>query len=125
MTRSQHRPTSRPRSPKITIERIQTGVRIEKSILKVLKALAAYHDMSLGDLLEGIVLHAFEGKPAFGAIGLARIDELKRIYGMRFDASHSHRLIERGDAAVRPTAVAAGVKKKGGGRRRVPAARRT
>jgi hypothetical protein len=43
------------------IERVQTGVRMEKRLLKVLKALAAYHDMTLGDLLEGIVLHAFDG----------------------------------------------------------------
>ena len=41
------------------IERVQTGVRVEKRLLKVLKAFAEYHDMSLGDLLEGIVMHAF------------------------------------------------------------------
>ena len=46
-----------------TIERVQTGVRIERRTLKVLKALAEYLDLSLGDLLEGLVLHAFEGKP--------------------------------------------------------------
>ncbi|MBV8201063.1 MAG: hypothetical protein JOZ15_10620, partial [Acidobacteria bacterium] len=38
------------------VERVQTGVRMEKRILKVLKALAELRDMSLGDLLEGIVL---------------------------------------------------------------------
>ena len=47
------------------VERVQTGVRIEKRLLKVLKALAEYHDLTLGDLLEGIVLHAFDGKAAF------------------------------------------------------------
>jgi hypothetical protein len=83
-----------------TVERVQTGVRLEKSILRVLRALAALHDLSLGDLLEGIVLHAFEGKPAFGPEGLARIAELKRLSGLRFDASHSHRLVERGDAGA-------------------------
>ena len=46
------------------VERVQTGVRVEKRLLKVLKALAELHDLSLGDLLEGIVLHAFEGKAA-------------------------------------------------------------
>ena len=80
----------------LVVQRVQTGVRIEKSLLRVLRALAAWHDMSLGDLLEGIVLHAFEGKPAFGREGLARIAELKRIYGLQFDASHSHRLVEHG-----------------------------
>ena len=60
-------PTSRAvRAPAVVVERTQTGVRIEKRLLKVLKALADYHDLSLGDLLEGIVLHAFEGKaPSF------------------------------------------------------------
>ena len=44
------------------VERVQTGVRIEKRTLKVLKGLAECLDLTLGDLLEGIVLHAFEGK---------------------------------------------------------------
>lgn len=76
------------------IERAQTGVRMEKRLMKVLKALAEYHDMSLGDLLEGIVLHAFEGKPPFGGQSMKRIAELKKIYGLDLNASHSHKLIE-------------------------------
>jgi predicted DNA-binding ribbon-helix-helix protein len=76
------------------VERTQTGVRMEKRILKVLKALAEYHDMSLGDLLEGIVLHAFEGKAAFGNDSLKRISDLKKIYGLDLTAAHSHKLIE-------------------------------
>jgi len=79
---------------KLTIERVQTGVRIEKHILKVLKALAEYYDISLGELLEGIVLHAFDGKCPFGEDSLARIADLKRIYGLRLDSSASHRLVE-------------------------------
>ncbi len=77
------------------IERTQTGVRIEKRILKVLKALAEYHDISLGDLLEGIVLHAFEGKTAFSSPeSLERIQNLKDIYGLKLSASDSHKLKE-------------------------------
>ena len=76
------------------VERTQTGVRVEKRILKVLKALAEYHDMSLGDLLEGIVLHAFEGKAPFGPDSLKRISDLKKIYGLDLTAAHSHKLIE-------------------------------
>ena len=76
------------------IERTQTGVRIEKRILKVLKALAEYHDMSLGDLLEGIVLHVFEGKAPFGNDSLKRIADLKKIYGLDLTAANSHKLIE-------------------------------
>jgi hypothetical protein len=89
------RPSAAP-APPVTVERVQTGVRLERRILRVLRALAALHDLSLGDLLEGIVLHAFEGKPAFGREGLARIAELRRLYDLRFDASHSHRFVERG-----------------------------
>jgi predicted DNA-binding ribbon-helix-helix protein len=79
---------------KFVVERVQTGVRIEKRTLKVLKALAEYHDMTLGDLLEGIVLHAFEGKCAFEKPSLGHIAEFKRIYGLDLDATASHRLIE-------------------------------
>jgi hypothetical protein len=79
---------------KVTVERVQTGLRIEKQMLKVLKGLAEYHDMSLGDLVEGIVLHAFEGKSAFGEDSLARIQDLKRIYGMKLGAQDAHRLRE-------------------------------
>ena len=77
------------------VERVQTGVRVEKRILKVLKAVAEYHDLSLGDLLEGIVLHAFEGKCAFGDENLQRISELKKIYHLDLAARDSHRLKEK------------------------------
>jgi hypothetical protein len=80
--------------PRVVVERVQTGVRLEKRLLKVLKALAEYHDISLGDLLEGIVLHAFEGKPPFGAFTITRIKDLKRFYALDLDATASHRLTE-------------------------------
>ena len=79
---------------KIKVERVQTGVRMEKRMLKVLKAMAEYHDISLGDLLEGIVLHAFEGQSPFDAEAIKRIDALKQIYEMDYGASASHRFIE-------------------------------
>jgi hypothetical protein len=81
------------------IERVQTGVRMEKRILKVLKGFAEYHDMTLGDLLEGIVLHAFDGKCPFSEDSLRRIRELKKFYGLDLDSTASHRLSEgrRGD----------------------------
>jgi hypothetical protein len=78
-----------------TVERVQTGVRIERRILLVLKALAAAHRMTLGDLLEGIVLHAFEGAAPFGAASLARIAALKQVYGLDLHARDSHLLVER------------------------------
>jgi len=76
------------------IERVQTGVRMEKRLLKVLKALAEFHDLTLGDLIEGIVLHAFDGKTAFQKPSRKRIKELKRFYGLDLDSRASHRLTE-------------------------------
>lgn len=77
------------------IERTQTGIRMEKRIVKVLKGLAEYHDITLGDLLEGIVLHAFEGKAPFGRESLQKIGELRKVYGLDLTSKHSHKLVER------------------------------
>ena len=82
------------------VERVQTGVRMEKRLLKVLKAFADYHDLTLGDLLEGIVLHAFDGKCPFSEDSLRRIRELKKFYGLDLDASASHKLTESKAMAV-------------------------
>lgn len=82
-------------NPFLEVERVQTGVRIEKRLLKVLKAIAELKDMSLGDLLEGIVLHAFEGKSAFSSKTLEDIHQFKTLYGMTLGASDSHQLKER------------------------------
>ena len=81
-------------SKKIKVERVQTGVRMEKRMLKVLKALAELLDLSLGDLLEGIVLHAFEGRSPFGEENIERINQLKKIYGMDYDATASHNMVD-------------------------------
>jgi len=83
------------------VERVQTGVRMEKRILKVLKALAEYHDLTLGDLLEGIVLHAFDGKRPFGRPSLRRIRDLKKFYHLDLRASASHGLVEAGGPQAR------------------------
>ncbi|SDE63427.1 MULTISPECIES: hypothetical protein [Kordiimonas] len=77
------------------IERVQTGVRMEKRLVKVLKGTAEYLDLSLGDLLEGIVLHAFDGKtPPFSEETRAKIATLMKVYDCDLNASHSHRLTE-------------------------------
>jgi hypothetical protein len=77
-----------------SVERVQTGIRIEKRLLKVLKGLAEYHDLSVGDLLEGIVLHNFEGKQPFGRESLKKIADLRKIYGLDLTSADSHKLIE-------------------------------
>src|SRR5579863_9685505 len=80
--------------PTLIVARVQTGVRMEKRLLKVLKAFAEYRDMTLGDLLEGIVLHAFDGKAPFSPESLRRIADLKKFYSLELNGSTSHRLQE-------------------------------
>lgn len=77
------------------IERVQIGVRMEKRMVKVLKALAEYYDMSLGDLLEGMALHAFESKTPFSEETRQRIAQLKEVYGMDYGVDKSHQFVER------------------------------
>ena len=84
--------TKKAEAPKRKVVRVQTGVRMEKRLLKVLKGFAEYHDMTLGDLLEGIVLHAFEGKSPFGEKSLSKIKELKSVYELDLTAEDSHRM---------------------------------
>lgn len=81
----------------VTIERVQSGVRMERRLLKVLKGLAEYLDLSLGDLLEGIVLHAFEQKLPFDDATVAAIERLREIYGLDLTAADSHSLQEQSD----------------------------
>lgn len=81
---------------KKTVQRVQTGVRIEKRLLKVLKALAEQLDMSLGDLLEGMALHCFEGKAPFSDATREKIEKLKAVYDLDLTAEDSHQLDEQG-----------------------------
>ena len=78
----------------VTVERTQTGLRIERNTLKVLKGLAEYLDLSLGDLVEGIVLHAFEGKAPFSPPVLTKIGQLREVYGLTLTAADAHKLKE-------------------------------
>ncbi|HWA85481.1 MAG TPA: hypothetical protein VG710_04610 [Opitutus sp.] len=82
------------------VERIQTGIRLEKRVLKVLKGIAEYHDLYVGDLLEGICLHVFENKLPFSEKTLQRIRLLREVYHLDLTAADSHQLVdaEAGDA---------------------------
>ena len=79
------------------VQRVQTGVRIEKRVLKILKSVSAFHEVSLSDLLEGMILHNFEGTAPFGEETLALIALLRKTYGLDVMAADSHRLIEDQD----------------------------
>lgn len=85
------------------IERVQTGVRLEKRLLKVLKALAESLDMSLGDLIEGIALHALENKVPFSTATLRRVEQLRQVYDLDLRAEDSHQM--RDAAARRPSSA--------------------
>jgi len=76
------------------IERVQTGIRLEKRLLKVLKGLAEHLDMPVSELIEGMALHAFEGKAPFGEVTLGKIAQLKQVYDLDLTAEDSHRLTE-------------------------------
>ena len=76
----------------MTVERTQTGIRMDKTLLKVLKGLAEYLDLSLADLLEGLLLHALEGKAAItDEETLRAIDRLREVYGLELTAADSHK----------------------------------
>jgi len=80
------------------VVRVQTGIRLEKRILKVLKGLAEHLDISTGDLLEGITLHCFEGKaPPFSDETLKKIAQLKQVYDLDLTSADSHKLTEHED----------------------------
>jgi hypothetical protein len=79
----------------VTVNRVQTGMRIERNLLKVLKGLAECLDLSLGDLVEGIALHAFEGKAPFTPETIAKIEQLKAVYGLTLTAEGAHKLEEK------------------------------
>ena len=72
--------------------RVQTGVRMEKRLVKVLKALAELRDLSLGDLLEYIVRAGFAGEEPFNAAEVGQIGELTRIYGLDLGAWRPERV---------------------------------
>jgi hypothetical protein len=79
----------------VAVERVQLGVRLEKRMVKVLKALAEYGDITLAELLEDIVLHAFEGYSTFSLPeSQERVKEFKRLYHMDYDVHASYRFKE-------------------------------
>ena len=63
-------------------DRVQTGVRMEKRLVKTLKAIAEYYDLSLGDLLEHLVLSTFADRKLLSGAALALAVELSRVYGL-------------------------------------------
>lgn len=82
-------------------ERVQTGVRMSAPVLKVLKGLAEYKNMNLADLIEGIVLHAFDNRTPFSKETLGVIAKLKAVYGLDMTAADARPFGEPGKGARR------------------------
>lgn len=80
---------------KLEIERIQTGIKLEKRLVKVLKGLAEYNDMSLGELVELIALHAIEREHAFAPDSVGLIKKMKEIYSLNYDVHDYEKFIEK------------------------------
>jgi len=72
------------------IVRVQTGLRLEKRLLKVMKGLAEHLEISVAELVEAMALHAFEGKQAFSDDTMAKIAQLKAVYDLDIGAADSH-----------------------------------
>lgn len=87
----------------LTVERVQTGLRIEKRLLKVVKALADSLDMTPGDMVEGVLLHAIEGRAPFSPATVARAAQLREVFGLDLRAADAHHLTERPVAVRRPS----------------------
>ncbi|GAB5448967.1 hypothetical protein [Gymnodinialimonas sp.] len=76
------------------IERMQTGLRLEKNMVKVLKGTAEYLDISMSELVEAIALHAFDDKPVFNETTRAKIAALRDVYGFTLTSDDAHGLEE-------------------------------
>jgi len=70
----------------LPVQRVQVGFKMEKRMLKVLKAIAEMNDTKLGNLLEEIVLHQMEGADVFYPATINKIRLLQKVYGMDYDA---------------------------------------
>ena len=79
------------------VNRVQTGVRVERRILQVSKALAEMLGIPLGELIEGVLLHSFDGLPPFGPATRRKIAQLRNVYGLELTAEDSHKLAEGRD----------------------------
>ncbi len=89
------------------MSRVQTGVRIERSLLKVLKAVAEYEEVSLGALVERIVLSSFTGKKIFDDETLGKIAELGRVYGLEVETVTAPEGSPASDVSESPQVAAA------------------
>jgi hypothetical protein len=80
-------------------ERVQTGIRMRRPLLKAIKALAEYYDLSGEELVEHVLLASLLGVP-LDAAAQARAAELMRFYGVEVDRETLPVLAPRGGGAV-------------------------
>lgn len=86
-----------------TVTRVQIGARMEKRLVQVLKGLAEFKEMTLGELLEEIVLHSFEPVPGqegqhsaspHSVRSLQAITDLKKVYGLEYGKHDNYSFVD-------------------------------
>lgn len=80
------------------LERVQCGVRLEKNLLKVLKGLAEYLEISLAEVVELCALTAFEQPGGFSRGTQRRIHQLRQIYDVDYSLADLQSRLFRADA---------------------------
>jgi len=87
----------------LPVERVRLGARIEKCLVKVLKGLAEFEGVSLGQLRGKIVPHSSEPMPGeegkwaaspHGQRALPAIAQLRQVYGLAYDVQASRQFRE-------------------------------
>ena len=84
----------------IEVERVRVEARIEKRLAALLVDLADATRSDVGQLLEDVLLHSFEGSARGVASPYtdrqhARIAQLKRTHGIDYEAHDNYRFVER------------------------------
>jgi len=95
-----------PSAPERVIERRELPVRIENRLASVLQDLADQSGRDVGQLLEEIVLHSFEGTQGaegmnspspYSAKTFRQIEDLKKKHGIDYDTHANYGFVEKKD----------------------------
>ena len=78
----------------LPIERVDVRVRLEKRLAALLGDLAVHKRMSVGEVLEEMILHTNEGAGPHTKTTLRHIQELKARHGIDYDSHGSYRFVE-------------------------------
>ncbi len=80
--------------PPLHIERVDVRVRLEKRLASLLEDLAAHKRMSVGEVMEEMILHTNDGVGPHTKTTLRHIQQLKARHGIDYDSHGSYRFVE-------------------------------